>query len=306
MKKKVFLFASVLVLLALASAPYLRSVETEELTSEIRSKVEGKFVRLSKGLTHYRISGSENGKLVVLVHGFTTPYFIWDSTTDALERAGYRVLRFDLYGRGYSDRPNTIYDIPLFQTQLEELLSALKISDPFDIIGLSMGGPICASFVSKNSERVRKVVLIDPFSEKAKIFPLNLRGIGEYVSASIFIPALPERLTGDFFNPERIPEGWKKKYQEQMKFKGFGSAILSTLRNLLSIDPKPVYERLAETKKPVLLIWGEEDRTTPLATGSYVKELLKPTFLLVPKSGHLPHIERPEIVFPELISFLSK
>ncbi|EPG73519.1 alpha/beta hydrolase family protein [Leptospira fainei serovar Hurstbridge str. BUT 6] len=306
MKKKVFLFASIVLLMALAAAPYLRSVETQELTPEIRSKVEGKFVRLSKGLTHYEISGPEKGRLVVLVHGFSVPYFIWDSTTNALVKAGFKVLRFDLYGRGYSDRPETIYDIQLFQAQLEELLTALKVSETFDIIGLSMGGPISASFVSKNSERIGKVVLIDPFSEKAKIFPLNLRGIGEYLSTSILIPAMPKRLAGEFFDPEKIPNGWNEKYQEQMKFKGFGSAILSSLRHLLSHDPKPIYENLANTEKPILLIWGEEDRTTPLATGSYVKELIKPSFLLVSKSGHLPHIEHPEIVFPALINFLSR
>ena len=42
---------------------------------------------------------------VVLIHGFSVPYFIWDPTFEALHAAGMNPLRYDLYGRGYSDRP---------------------------------------------------------------------------------------------------------------------------------------------------------------------------------------------------------
>lgn len=304
MKKRIASFIAAILLLGLASIPTLRSSETKVLDQESRKSTSGKFVRLSQGWTHYEFSGSETGDLVVLVHGFSIPYFIWDGVQEALVSAGFRVLRFDLYGRGASDRPGVKYDLDLFDNQLEELVRELNIREPFHIMGLSMGGAITAKFVGKRPERIKKVILIDPFSSKAEIFPLNVPGIGEYVSASYLIPALPERQKGDFLDLNKIPVSWKEKYRQQMQFKGFGAAILSTLRNLLSLDPRPQYESLARAEKKVLLVWGKQDRTTPLETGSYVRELLKPTFLLVEESGHLPHIEKPEIVIPAILNFL--
>ena len=39
------------------------------------------------------------GPLVVLVHGLSVPYYIWDSTAASLAAAGHRVIRYDEYGR---------------------------------------------------------------------------------------------------------------------------------------------------------------------------------------------------------------
>ena len=83
--------------------PYLG--ETEELNDTVRANTPGSFVLLSDGYTHYELGGDENGEPVVLVHGFSVPYFIWDPTFDFLTKSGFRVLRYDLFGRGYSDRP---------------------------------------------------------------------------------------------------------------------------------------------------------------------------------------------------------
>jgi pimeloyl-ACP methyl ester carboxylesterase len=54
----------------------------------------------------------------VLIPGFSVPYVIWDPTFEDLVEKGFRVLRYDLFGRGYSDRPDAIYDLELFDRQL--------------------------------------------------------------------------------------------------------------------------------------------------------------------------------------------
>ena len=63
-------------------------------------------MRLSDGFTHYELGGPPTGHLVVLAAGFSVPYYIWDPTFSALTEAGVRVLRYDYYGRGFSDRPD--------------------------------------------------------------------------------------------------------------------------------------------------------------------------------------------------------
>jgi len=54
----------------------------------------------------------------------------------------------DLYGRGYSDAPETTYDSTLYTTQLALLMQYLKW-DKANIVGLSMGGGIAAAFTSQ-------------------------------------------------------------------------------------------------------------------------------------------------------------
>ena len=100
--------------------PYLN--ETKEITDAVRAKADGSFVRLTDGVWHYEQCSplpeweEELGvrATVVLVHGFSVPYFIWDATFDFLVKSGFRVLRFDLFGRGLSDRPHTRYGVDLY------------------------------------------------------------------------------------------------------------------------------------------------------------------------------------------------
>src|SRR5579872_7227065 len=89
--------------------------ETEDLSDAARRGTGGSYVRLSDGVTHYELAGPENARTVVLVHGFSVPYYLWDPTFTALVKAGMRTLRYDLYGRGYSDRPAEIYDADLYE-----------------------------------------------------------------------------------------------------------------------------------------------------------------------------------------------
>ncbi len=101
--------------------------ETKEIDEKLRASTCGSFIRLSNGFTHYELCGPDSGEAVVLVHGFSVPYFIFDPTFDFLVDSGFRVLRYDLFGRGFSDRPHVKYNMDLFVDQLRELLDSLNL-----------------------------------------------------------------------------------------------------------------------------------------------------------------------------------
>jgi len=117
-----------------------RNPETRALDDAARRGATGKFVRLSDGVTHYELLGPDSGAPVILVHGFSVPYYIWDSTAAMLSAKGYRVLRYDQYGRGWSDRPKARYDADMYERQIQELLDSLHIAGPVHLAGVSMGG----------------------------------------------------------------------------------------------------------------------------------------------------------------------
>src|SRR4051812_34564559 len=75
--------------------------EKLDIDQSVRAAAPGAFVRLTDGYTHYELSGPPEGRVVVLAAGISVPYYIWDPTFAALVHAGFRVLRYDYYGRGY-------------------------------------------------------------------------------------------------------------------------------------------------------------------------------------------------------------
>ena len=97
-----------LVLVLAGAAGLYAAVDPErrDIDDAVRASAGGQFVHLSAGYTHYELDGPPQGRQVVLAAGVTVPYYIWDPTFAALVKAGFRVLRYDYYGRGYSDRPD--------------------------------------------------------------------------------------------------------------------------------------------------------------------------------------------------------
>ncbi len=291
--------------------------ETEELDETARTSAPGSFVRLSDGYTHYELgspplpTGEGIGARVpvVLVHGFSVPYFIWDPTFDFLTGSGFCVLRYDLFGRGYSDRPRARYDIDMFCKQLRELLDILGF-ELVDLIGLSMGGPIMASFTTRYSETVRKLVLVDPAGVRAVTVSTVIQGVfapgfGELAFGLAGRGLLMRGVRSDFHDPGQV-KAFAEKYMVQMKYKGFMRAILATIRNGMLGDFSSTYRRIGELGLPTLLLWGRQDKTVPFAHSDDLCAAIPQAELhAFEHCGHIPHLEKPEEVNPLLLEFLQ-
>ncbi len=290
------------------SFPYLG--ETKSLNDQTRRGLPGEFVQLSDGVTHYELGGPSDGQVVILVHGFSVPYFVWDPTFEALCAAGFRTLRYDLFGRGFSDRPRARYDFDLFDQQLLDLVDELEIEQPFTLMGLSMGGPISAIFADRHSKMIDKLILVDPAGvpiEPPLILNLMLiPGVGELLLGLFGSETLLNSMTDDLFDPKDV-KLLQDGYRPQMEYQGFKRALLSTMRGDVLGNSLPIYQRIGENDLQVMLIWGREDRTIPFAYSQMIVDAIPHVqFHPIDKAGHIPHYERPEIVNPLLIDFLQK
>jgi pimeloyl-ACP methyl ester carboxylesterase len=80
---------------------------------------------------------------------------------------------------------------------------------------------------------------------------------------------------------------------------------MATARNL------PLWEqgfalRIGEIARPTLILWGEEDKVFPHAVGRELHRTIKgSSFVLVPKAGHIPQWEQPDLVNASLMTFLK-
>jgi len=285
--------------------------ETKQLNDETRKSAGGQFIKLPHGCTHYELGGNDSGEPVVLIHGFSVPYFIYDPAFAFLTQSGFRVLRYDLFGRGFSDRPNVKYDLDLFVTQLTDLLDALRFPQPVSLIGVSMGGLIATAFTIRNKDRVRNITLIDPAGAKAISLPLTLKLaqlplVAETIVGLVGNEFLIKGMAKDLFDPKLV-DHFIAKYRIQMAYKGFVRAILSTLRNGLLNSFEQEYQALGKLDKSILLFWGCQDETVPFEHSNILRRLLPQVeFHALENCGHIPHYERPNEVNPILLKFLRQ
>lgn len=298
-----------LAFLVLVIAWFYFDEEHIQLNAETRAQFGETFVDLPAGTVHYELAGPADGEVVVLVHGFSVPAYLWDPTFETLTQAGFRVLRFDLYGRGHSDRPDVDYTIPFFADQLDQLVEELNLDTPFNLVGLSMGGPIVTQFTNRKPQKVKRLVLMDPMvfaPSEEDVAPMTTPLIGEYLATVYLIPQLAAGQSGDFQNKDRYPD-WEDRFREQMQYHGFRAAILSTIRNFPAQDTLGEYRDLGEKDLPVQLFWGRQDQTIPLEQSEKLLELVPQAKLnIIENAGHLPHFEQPDVVNPLLIEFFRR
>lgn len=284
--------------------------ESKSLDEQTRSGLPGQFIELPDGTVHYELIGPADSPTVVLVHGFSIPYYIWDPTITVLSKAGMRVLRFDLFGRGYSDRPPVDYSLDLFNRQLSNLLSALAIRPAIGIAGVSMGAPIAANFTVKNPGAVNRLCLIDPagFITAKTISASLIKAllVGEIIFDIWGDKVLVNGLSDDFYRPDRFPE-YREKYLDPMQYRGFKRALLSTLRQGVIEDQSHIYRQVNSMGIPTLVFWGKFDKTFPVTTVEQVKSILPAAEIhIIDEAGHVPHYEQAEKVNPILTAFFSR
>jgi pimeloyl-ACP methyl ester carboxylesterase len=281
--------------------------ERRSMDDAARRDAPGRFVRLADGVTHYETAGPDTGRAVVLAAAFSVPAYISDSLYHRLADSGFRVVRFDYFGRGWSDRPDAAYDQDFFVRQIAGLLDSLRLAQ-VDLAGVSFGGAIITSFADRYPDRVRSLVYVDPVFNTGR--PLRreesspwawrvhmvLRGGGD---------ALANGQRYDFLHPERFPE-WPARFRVQQQFRGTREALRRT-RAAIAVAPhqREQIRRVGGHPRAVLIVWGRQDRVAPFA-GS--RELLTalPRAVLAPvdSAGHLPHLERPDTVAAAVVRFL--
>ena len=94
----------IVILLGVIAVPVVIEVTRKRMNDSARKTATGQFATLSQGVTHFEWFGPQRGAIIVCVHGLTTPSFVWRGLTRGLAIMGYRVLTYDLFGRGYSDK----------------------------------------------------------------------------------------------------------------------------------------------------------------------------------------------------------
>jgi len=169
-----------------------------------------------------------------------------------------------------------------------ELFDQLKL-DTVDLVGLSMGGRLAATFASEHRRRVRRLVLVCPAG-------LDLPGYSLEDFSKIPPQDVPSYLIHDVsklapYLKNAGTDEWNAARQRE------GMTFARLLQNGL-IESQPEFSRwLHRLTMPTLLVWGENDRTIPIQQADrWVKAVPGIRFERFGQAGHLILDEKPEAV----------
>jgi len=265
------------------------------LTAEIRADlvkqgIAHQFIDLPGGTVHYRLEGPADGPVIVLIHGFSIPSFVWNDYFAPLTDAGFRILTFDNYGRGFSDRPKGPYDADLTDNQLVHLLDQLRIKQPVHLVGYSMGGAIATIFAERHPTEVASLTLIAPaglgVGSNRNISLVRRPLIGDWI-IRIFGLKIFHATAAQEARAAPNPARFLTDFDRQMDYRGYGDALLSTMRHYPLGTSQKAYAEAGANPRPVMVIWGEADMTVPFANAQKLMSLMPNAKLYsYPNVGH--------------------
>ncbi|MDJ0637710.1 MAG: alpha/beta hydrolase [Paracoccaceae bacterium] len=269
-------YGTVGLLALLAAWPFLAEWARPAMTPARQAKAPGEIAHLPGGATHYRWSGREGDPVVVCIHGLSTPSYVFAATVRSLTSLGYRVLSYDLYGRGYSARVRGTQDMAFFLSQLQALLKHQNVEGPLIVLGFSMGGQIAAAFAARE-DRVEKLIIVASAglahaetTGQTRVWTAPV--IGDWMTRIWGGIALRRELVDHKTVATVIPD-LEDRQAAETRMRGFLPAILSSRRHLLQRSSLSDHTQIARVKVAVLAIWGTADPVIPRRALSALAEV---------------------------------
>lgn len=241
------------------------------MTGAARDALPGKLIKLRFGSTHYQLEGDADQPLLICIHGWSTSSYVWGQLRPLLRERGYRLLTYDLYGRGFTDRPNVLQTPKFFTQQLDELLSRLNLSNQrLNVLGYSMGGAIAAHFVSRRIDTVDRMLLVAPAGMVVR-FPITrfvARNFPKTLNPHL-LTALARVLPGQFdkeaFGFTHIQEVARvvKCQKRELAYRGYIPSLVSSLNGVLAANMRVEHRRISRSGVLVRSVFGTDDSTIP-------------------------------------------
>jgi len=234
---------------------------------------------------HYTICGE--GEPLLLIMGYRGSGFMWGEEFITLLTRHFQVIYFDNRGTGLSDKPETLYTIPMMADDAAGLLRHLGVRQTH-VFGVSMGGMIAQEFALRYPQMVRRLVL----------------GCTSCGGPQAFLASLPvlEKLLYPLDMPreEAVRRPWtvmfspwfleaRKDFLEVLTQRALlhPAPPQTSIRHLMAVQRFNTYGRLGLITAPTLVVTGDNDLIVPLANSRLLASRIGGASLeVVPDTGH--------------------
>ncbi|WP_272149239.1 alpha/beta fold hydrolase [Tenacibaculum aiptasiae] len=308
---------------------YKTDLTKEELADRYINSTS-KFIKLSNGAEmHYRDNGTLNKHVIVMIHGGFGSLHNWEGWVENLKKE-YRVISMDLLGHGLTGAyPSNIYTRHSQRDAIHELLNILNIKK-YILEGNSFGGGIALEMALKYPEEVKGLILVDSegipnsengydasqFTNEKPITPdereyTKLSFLERMGSKFIGSSIIKKQLESMIFNKNLINDDFVDFYGRILRYKGNREAQILMFRQELHLvvsgHKMDLLPRLKEIRCPTLVMAGENDTLVPVSVSEKFNNEIKVSELrIIPNTGHMPMIEKPNETVKIVKHFLNK
>lgn len=260
-------------------------------------------------------TGLRHAQLAILIHGWSSSSFAMSPLIPLLSRR-FRCIAVDLPGYGESPPLRERATIGRYAQIIGRLITGLS-EHPAVLVGHSMGGMISATLALQIPQLVDRMVLLCPTISGRLSFWINtfvspitmlerfplfsrLLALLEpsmlYITDSLMKPA-------SFAERSAISEADYLRLRADARRPGQGQVRAECFVAMRNQD---LSGRLCELETPALVIWGAEDNTVPLRDAGVIADEWRSADLrIVPKAGHWPHFETPDVTLRYIASYLG-
>lgn len=251
-------------------------------------------IRIDDLKINYEVSGE--GKPIILLHGWLCSLETMKPIANALEK-NFKVYNVDLPGFGKSDSMKEAFSTDDFGDFLQAFINALNIENPI-LIGHSNGGRTIINYAGRNLGKINKIILIGSAGIKPKRKPSYyikvytfkfLKQIFKVLPKTEMVNNIKERVLGKFGSQD---------------YKNSSDVLRKTMSKILNEDQRDILKNIIA---PTLLIWGENDQSTPLADAKIMQQNIKDSGLVILKeAGHFSYLDKYQEFVNIMNSFLCE
>jgi 3-oxoadipate enol-lactonase len=272
------------------------------------------FVAVENGTRqiYWEYFGRGEREVVVLLNGLAMLTRSWYRNVPSVYPE-YDVLLYDYFGQGQSSQEDEPYFIPAFADYLVRILDELGI-ERVHPVGVSYGGFIAADLGRLHGDRLHTLTLSGIILTREMLFQM-------YQDLSLMFYRLPEPAF-EIYTHYMYEKIFGEKFAQMV----YGKSSERTRLKLYDRyhDRKQCLIRLTEAQEPffanidndpdayrgvatpTLIFTGEQDRALPPWQQRKLLDILpNARQIMVPESGHLTYLERPDVFWPAVKAFLQ-
>jgi len=253
--------------------------------------------------TTYVHQGS-GGTPFLLIHGFDSSVLEYRRLLPLLATQN-QTWAVDLFGFGFTDRLAGINFSPNeIKTHLYCFWKSL-INQPVILIGASMGGAAAIDFTLTYPQVVEKLVLIDS---------AGLTG-GSPISKLMFPPL--DYLATEFLKNRKIRQSISRTAYQNKQLATQDALFCGALhlempswnQALIAFTKSGGYQpfkakQLEEINQETLILWGDKDKILGIKDApKFARAIPHSKLIWIKDSGHVPHLEQPQITAKEILDF---
>lgn len=271
-------------------------IETETELRELGSWGPGtSFLETKSGNVHILDIGK--GDVILLIHGSTGSIADWQESVAYPLAESYRVVAFDSYGFGLSERKKTSeYGHALWEQQAIDVLDALGIEQAV-VLGHSAGAMTAVLLGADYPERFRGVIITGHSlsGDPTQMLPF-LPGVGEAWAAR-------QTIIGDSFS-----DNYLEKAEAVHRIRGTRATYLAFMRSQYYSETsfRLFNSGYEEIEAPVLQMHGTLDQAQSIDAARELSSRLTDTrFVAIEGSDHFIHINAPDQWLAAVTTFLE-